>query len=255
MSFSKGFKTSIIDSQLYVALMGALLASFFMLEEGTFRFPTFFLILITYFGGYIYTKYQNSGFFNRMLVVNAVAGIVCVILIIQNHNIDRLYKWVVIAILGLFYNSTFLDKTIRKVPLLKIFYVGLVWALVNSWLSFPSFNWPIFLISIFFITALVLPFDIRDMDEDDLLTFPRWIGIRNTKLLAYVLLILAAIGSYLYLSPIFAYAFIASCLISMLLVFFTSKNKPELYFSFIVESCSGLPLVFVILWRMVEIYL
>ena len=103
--------------------------------------------------------------FNKILIINTLSGIICAILIFLNHNEIRLLKWLVIVILGLLYNSFFLEKFVRKIPLLKVFYVGLVWGLVNSWLILPEFNLEIFLISFLFITALVLPFDIRDMND------------------------------------------------------------------------------------------
>jgi hypothetical protein len=40
-----------------------------------------------------------------------------------------------------------------------------------------------------FISALVLPFDIRDMNSDDVVTFPILIGIQKTKFLAYLLVL------------------------------------------------------------------
>jgi hypothetical protein len=36
---------------------------------------------------------------------------------------------------GIAVQQFFLDVYIRKIPLLKVFYVGLVWALVNCWLT------------------------------------------------------------------------------------------------------------------------
>lgn len=229
--------------------MGTLLASFFMLEEGTFRFPTFFLIFITYFSGYIYTKYQGRDFFRKILLLNCVAGIICIVLIIHNHNIERLYKWAVIVVLGLLYNSSFLAYTIRKIPLLKVVYVGFVWALVNAWLSFHYFNFPIFWISLLFVTALVLPFDIRDMNNDEMMTLPKYLGMAKTKLLAYVLVIAACFISGFYLQFKFAIAFYLTAVVTLVLIAFTKKTNHDLYFSFLIESCSGLPALFLVLMR------
>ena len=149
MNCLKILKKSVINSQLYVSLMGTLFAVFFMEEQNTFRYPTFFLIFITYFSGYLYTKYQKTRHFLKILVLNAAAGIFCAFLIIHNHNEIRLIKWFIIVVLGLLYNSFFLDVYIRKIPLLKVFYVGLIWALVNCWLTLPEFSFSIFFISFF----------------------------------------------------------------------------------------------------------
>lgn len=247
MNFLKILKKTVIDSQIYVSIMGTLFAVFFMKEQNTFRFPTVMLIFITYFSGYLYTKYQYTRHFLKILVLNAVAGIICAFLIIHNHNEIRLLKWFIIVVLGLLYNSFFLDVYIRKIPLLKVFYVGLVWALVNCWLTLPEFSLPIFLISFFFITALVLPFDIRDMKSDTVQTFPKLIGVQNTKYIAYLLVFISMLISAIYLKSIFGTAFFLSGIITFILIYFSENKRDAAYFSFGIETCSALPFLFLLI--------
>jgi hypothetical protein len=248
MNSLKILKKSVIDSQLYVSLMGTLFAVFFMEEQNTFRYPTVFLIFITYFSGYLYTKYQKTKHFFKIVVVNIVAGTVCAFLIIHNHNEIRLIKWFIIVVLGLLYNSFFLDLYIRRIPLLKVFYVGLVWALMNCWLTLPEFNIPIFFISFFFITALVLPFDIRDMKVDTVKTFPTIIGVQNTKYIAYLLVFISTILSVFYLELNYSIAFFLSSIITYILIYFSENERSDSYFSFWIETCSGLPFLFWIIY-------
>ncbi|WP_313215175.1 hypothetical protein [Soonwooa sp.] len=148
-----------------------------------------------------------------------------------------------IVILGLLYNSNFLASTIRNIPFVKIFYVGLVWALSFGFLGLPKVNWPIIGFSFFFISALVLPFDIRDVKYDTVVTFPTLIGIKNTKLLAYFLIILANIINILFFRIDSIITLLLTSFISCILIFFASENKTDAYFSFWVESCLGLPLI------------
>lgn len=244
MNLLKILKRTIIDSQLYVSLMGTLFAVFFMEEQNTFRYPTFFLIFITYFSGYLYTKYQKTKHFFKILIINVIAGLISALLIIYNHNEIRLIKWFIIVILGLLYNSFFLDTYIRKIPLLKVFYVGLVWALMNCWLTLPEFSIPIFLISFFFITALVLPFDIRDMKVDTVKTFPTIIGVQNTKYIAYALIFISIILAAQYLTFNDALSFFLSAIISYILIYFSENERDDTYYSFGVETCSALPFLF-----------
>jgi len=247
MNFLKILKKTVIDSQIYVSVMGTLFAVFFMKEQNTFRFPTVLLIFITYFSGYLYTKYQYTRHFLKILVLNAVAGIICAFLIIHNHNEIRLLKWFIIVVLGLLYNSFFLDVYIRKIPLLKVFYVGLVWALVNSWLTLPEFSLPIFFISFFFITALVMPFDIRDMKSDTVQTFPKLIGVQNTKYIAYLLVFVSMLIAVFYLKPVYYTAFFLSGIITYILIYFSENKRDDTYFSFWVETCSALPFLFLLI--------
>ncbi len=224
--------------------MGTSLAAFFMLEQNIFRWPTLLLIFITYFSGYLYTKYQyDKKLFIKILIFNSICGILSFCLIVFNHNEIRLLKWAVIVVIGLLYNSFFLEKFIRKIPLLKIFYVGLTWALINSWLILPDFNLAIFFITWLFISALVLPFDIRDMKSDDVVTFPILIGIQKTKFLAYALVFISGLLSISHLDLIFSLCFLLTTIITFLLIYFSENDNREAYFSFLVESCSGFPLL------------
>lgn len=240
-------KKYLIQSQIYVSLMGTLFAVFFMLEQNMFRFPTVLLIFITYFSGYVYTKYQKHHFFKTVVIINIFGGLFSMVLIFLNHHELRIVKWIVIVVLGLLYNSDFLDKFIRNIPLLKVFYVGLTWALINSWLILPAFHWPIFMISLLYITALVLPFDIRDMKEDNITTFPRLIGVQATKYLAYLFIFLAMVTAIHFLKPTFAFAFFMTGLITYFFVYFSENSNRESYFSFWVETCSAIPFLIVLL--------
>jgi len=80
MQFLNLLKKYLIDSQLFVSLTGSLFAAFFMLEQNTFRYPSFLLIFITYFSGYLYTKYQGHKYFGKILIFNGLCGVVCAML-------------------------------------------------------------------------------------------------------------------------------------------------------------------------------
>ncbi|WP_034690659.1 UbiA prenyltransferase family protein [Kaistella palustris] len=241
-------KKYLIDSQIFVSLMGTFFAVFFMFEQNIIKTPTIALIFITYFSGYLYTKYQNTGkLFYKILVFNIVSGIISAALILYNHNENRLLKWAVIVVLGLLYDSTFLKFFVRRIPLFKIFYVGLTWALINSWLILPEFNPEIFWISWLFITALVLPFDIRDMNSDTVVTFPQLIGVQRTKYLAYALVFVSLMISVLFLKADFAFAFYITAVFTFILIYFSENSNRESYFSFWVEGCSGLPFLLIML--------
>ncbi len=250
MNSLKLLKKYLVGSQLYVSLMGTLLAVFFMYEEDNIKTPTILLIFITYFSGYLYTKYQGAGLvFYRVLILNIIAGIASAALILYHHNEIRLLKWGIIVLLGLFYNSKFLSFYLREIPLLKIFYVGLTWALINSWLILPDFSLPIFSISWLFVSALVLPFDIRDRSSDTVVTFPRLIGVQKTKYLAYILIFVSLLIAVWQLSPVFAAAYWLTSLLTFILIYFSDEQNNESYFSVLVETCSGFPLLIVILLK------
>lgn len=247
MDYLNVLKKICINSQIFVSLMGTFLAIFFMHEQNVFRLPTAWLIFLTYFSGYLYTKYQdNQIFFFKILIFNSVCGIISAWLIYQNHNEIKLIKWLIIVVMGLLYNSKFLNKIVRNIPLFKIFYVGTVWALVNSWLIIPGFSTPIFWSSFLFVSALVLPFDIRDMQKDKIITFPQLIGVEKTKFLAYILLFASSVLLTFATNIMFAVSFFLAVVIAIVFVYFSQPYRKDFFFTIGVEMCTGLPLFF--LW-------
>lgn len=241
----KILKKYVIDSQIYVSLMGTGLAVFFLLEQKAFRFPLMYLIFLTFFSGYLYTKYQDhKKIFYKILVFNVITGIVCVCLILKNHNYSVLLRWIIIVFLGILYNSFFLNYFIRKIPLFKIFYVGTVWGLMTAFLGLKEFDFAVFSITFLFISALVLPFDIRDMKYDEIITFPKLIGKQKTKQLAYILIFLSDLIAVLNLNIKFALALLLASIASCIFIYFSDEDRPDAYFSFGIETCSGLALGF-----------
>lgn len=250
MNVLKLSKKYVIDSQFYVSLMGTSFAIFFMFHQNIFRFPMVLLIFITFLSGYIYTKHQgNKKKLFKILTFNFLCGLISIVLILKNYNLEILFRWGIIVLLGLLYDSFFLKYFTRKIPLFKIFYVGLTWALINSWLIQPEISWPIFFVSWLFITALVLPFDIRDMNNDDITTFPRLIGIQNTKYLSYLLIFSSLMTSIYCLQINYSLSIFFTTIFAFILIYFSENNRKESYFSFWVESCSVLPLLFLIILK------
>jgi len=113
-----------------------------------------------------------------------------------------------LAILTLLYAIPFLsvfEKNLRAVGYLKIIIVAFVWSAFT--VLVPYFNqtnevsYNLFLVFIqrfLILTALILPFEIRDLqfDEISLQTIPRKIGISKTKRLGLILMIFSLLISY-----------------------------------------------------------
>lgn len=156
-------------------------------------------------------------------------------------------KIIIIGLLGVFYNSSFLKYRIRKIQLLKVFYVALVWAVIDSWFMFNRISWDIFFICFLYISALVLPFDIRDMKVDKIITFPKKIGKNPTKSLAFLLIFFSVFLSFIYEDCFFFEAFLFSGIIASFFVIYSNENRFYLYYAFGVETCCSLPFLFLLL--------
>ncbi len=138
-------------------------------------------------------------------------------------------------------------RPLRSVPLLKVFLIAYVWAVVTA--LFPLMDtglqvWAhqallLFARRFLFILALALLFDIRDYTYDrstNTLTFPGLMGVRNTKLLSLVLLLLYVIISVSTETGPVQIALVASGLSSALVVFFSSEHKPRIYYALLADG-------------------
>lgn len=139
-------------------------------------------------------------------------------------------------------------KPLRSVPLLKVFLIAYVWAAVTAMFPLldaglevwqPETLW-LFLRRFLFILALALLFDIRDYTYDrdmNTLTFPGWIGVRNTKLLSLGLLLLYALvllrsGEH----GLILWALLASAFGAAVIVWRSAENRPRAYFAILADG-------------------
>jgi len=148
------------------------------------------------------------------------------------------------------------SKSLRKISGLKIYIIAFVWAATTAFLPQLQIGLELTRIDYWwvlerfvFIFILMLPFEIRDMNFDDLKlsTIPQRLGLKNTKKIGYLGVLL------LFVSLIFAHnfnvvEFNSSLLTLLLLVFFlfkSSTKKTQYFTAFWVEA---LPIFWWVLW-------
>lgn len=153
------------------------------------------------------------------------------------------------------------SKSLRKISGLKIYIIAFVWAAttaflpqLQSGLELNKIQYWWVLERFVFIFILMLPFEIRDMNFDDLKlsTIPQRMGQNNTKKLGYLGVLL------LFVSLIFAddfneVEFFSSLMTLLLLVFFlikSSSKKAQYFTAFWVEA---LPIFWWVLWIGLEL--
>ena len=138
------------------------------------------------------------------------------------------------------------QKNLRGISYLKIFVVAGVWAGVTTTIPLMAGGSELnadlilpFAQRMLFILALILPFEIRDMqlDLEDVRTLPQKIGIEQTKKLGLVLLLFVLTLEFLLTTSTTLRNF--SLIISFVLLFFIMRSKEKqskYYSSFWVES-------------------
>ncbi|OUJ73755.1 UbiA prenyltransferase family protein [Hymenobacter crusticola] len=138
-------------------------------------------------------------------------------------------------------------RALRDFPLLKVFLIAYVWAAVTVWIPAFYLNKPLlspvvlvlFSRRFLFILALAFVFDIRDYTKDRLTgtrTFPGVFGVRATKVVALVALVLSN-----FLIPqgaAFQHVFMLSLptLLAGSIIWFADETRPDYYFALLADG-------------------
>ena len=211
------------------------------------------------------TKFHHRSLSDWLRIIQ-VFSVVCFILIIYfatQLELKTLFYIGIFAVVTFLYavpflpNRFFMDRkrNLRNIGGLKVYVIGLVWAGVTVLLPildneepFDQNVWITALQRFALVMMLMLPFEIRDLRYDSLklATIPQKIGVKNTKIMGFVLgiafLLLEFLKDELSLKVIiltFAVTFI-----TLLFIVFSTKNRSNYYSAFWVES---VPIIWLIL--------
>jgi hypothetical protein len=159
-------------------------------------------------------------------------------------------------------NLRFLRFTIRDIPFLKIFIISFSWtyltilipAIIND-IPFDYYLISNIFIRFLFVLAITIPFDIRDLNFDKVITLPSSLGIENSKMISYISLlfcefIILILWLYNYLFISFFISLLITFEITALFIFFTKKDNKELFFGFYIEGLSILMFVLIYIGKL-----
>lgn len=212
------------------------------------------------FVGYNFVKYVHliplkNTFSKNLLWILGLSLISVIALLFFLFHID--YRS--LTVLFISFGITFLytipvfnnGRNLRSVGLFKIFAVSLCWVLITTIFPVAYYDLPyntniltLCLQRFLFVLALILPFEIQDIDRDVYLTtLPKYLGIRKTKITGgFSLLIFCFLLPFRnFVNPYFFGAYIGIAIITGLFILFTPENSNRLYSVFWVE---GLPIFF-----------
>lgn len=139
--------------------------------------------------------------------------------------------------------------TLREFPYLKIFLIGISWGvvtvvlpLVNQGVSIDYSVVVETLVRSFFVVAITIPFDVRDVNTDspNMKTIPQELGISKAKYLAYLLLLINYVY-YSFIQKLEAHTLLlilVSLILTTILIKYSNNNKPKIYYVVFLESTS-----------------
>ncbi|WP_170172562.1 UbiA family prenyltransferase [Hymenobacter rigui] len=198
-----------------------------------------------------------------LLVVALVAGLVAGALFLLDARLLRLTPFLLhLGLISVLYSMPLLKRqgrwwALRDLPLLKVFLIAYVWAGVTVWIPalylgrglMEPVVWLLFLRRFLFILALAFVFDIRDYTKDRATgtrTFPGLFGIRATKYIALLALLLAAV----LVPPGTPAGQQAPLLLPLLaaaaVIWYAEETRPDYYFALLTDGV--MVFQFVVVW-------
>jgi 4-hydroxybenzoate polyprenyltransferase len=178
----------------------------------------------------------------------------------------KLILWILPAgiVSGTYVLPLFKNKQrLRDVNYIKIFLIALVWAWLTAsvpayWLHQKDLT-DILAISLerfFFIFAITLPFDIRDLKIDTatrVKTLPSAIGIRATKNLAYgCLIVMMLLAGWSYTMDAYSlgtfFGLLSCALLCFFLIKYSTPQRPDYYYTAFMDGTMILQFLLVVLF-------
>jgi 4-hydroxybenzoate polyprenyltransferase len=171
------------------------------------------------------------------------------LLLIGNISFGSIILLLVSGIVSLFYVIPVKGIVMREIPYIKVYLIAFTWAVVL--ILFPMINEGKFqydvlmhgLAHAFFVIAVAIPFDIRDLqfDRDSQKTIPQVMGAFWAKWLSYFLLwgfiaLMILFEPKLMLSP----TFYLGVILQFLLIVFMNEKRGDLYCAGAIDGAIGL---------------
>ncbi len=166
-------------------------------------------------------------------------------------------RWSLIlpVILSILYVLPLFGKRLRDLDYLKIFLIATAWTWISSInpqildIRHARIDWLIVLERFVFILGITIPFDIRDLEIDTkqgIKTLVSLLGVKRSKLLAILLLVLALCIHILLVSKgrvayDHGWAFAISYILSIGLIWRAESNRSDIYFTGAIDGMMGLP--------------
>jgi len=185
------------------------------------------------------------------LLISSLA-VVLIVWLLLSHPI--LWNWALlppVALAILYILPLRNGQNLRQIPFLKIFIIAITWVWVTAWLpliitdsSIDPWHGIFLAHRFFFIFAITMPFDIRDVYTDrnsDVKTLPSYYGIRRSKLWAIgisvlaFLLLLPLFNSQdlpLTMAPLYFLVFAGS----VVGIYWSSPQRSEWYFGYLLDG-------------------
>ncbi len=271
-----------IFSNFHVALAGFSITKVTLINFGISNNLTPFFVAFSILLSYNFIRYYEikknrliwfeSWFFKNtikivVLTIFAALGL-GYILLLADFNLKSLVILFPFAFMTLFYAVPLfkIGKTeisFRNFPAIKIFSIAIAWAGISVFFPLDEANYQFtssvyleFFQRILFLLAIIIPFDIRDVNADlkSLKTLPQILGITNSKVLG-ILLLFGFVLLEIFKENFTYFELLTVLIVSIIsgfFLWFSSPKRSRYYTSFWVES---IPIIWLGLLVFIKNYL
>jgi len=254
-----------LNSSIHVALAASALAWVSLIEMGLHcDKPLLYFIFFATITGYNFVKYFGVVKFHhrslagwlKVIQVFSFMAFLAMCYFAFYLETDTLTVIGILGIITFFYaipvmipkHYLFDDhKNLRQIGGLKVYLIALIWMFTTVIVPLVNNNVPIeadvCVISMqrfFYVLVLMLPFEIRDLNYDNLrlATIPQKIGIKKTKIIGVFLLAMFLMLDY-FRDELKVESMLSTLIITfitLLFLLFSNKNQSKYYSAFGVES-------------------
>ncbi len=246
-----------INSSIHVSVAVCALLAITFMEFDLLNSPM--LMALIFFGsitGYNFVKYATVAKFNHRslspkLKQIQLFSILCFVVmfgLFMYQTVEVLLLLGLLALITFFYTIPLMNnKNLRALQSIKIFLVAIVWAgvtvlvpLVDLYPAIEFDHWISFIQRFLLVIVLTIPFEIRDLSYDSkgLRTFPQIMGIKRTKALGILFLLVIVIIEFLKdtISNSHLSSLLVITLVAGIFLLLTKERQSRYYASFWVES-------------------
>ncbi len=275
MQLASRFINFYINSSVHVALAVCSLVCITFIECNiNINYPFLIFVFFATITGYSFVKYFELVKRNYTDLTNELKSILLFsalsFIVLISFSLFLTYRalisFVAMAMITIFYTTPFLSKpfffsnikTLRTIKGIKIYVIAFVWTVVTVIIPLINEKYAmvqdvilIVLQRYLFVLVITLPFEIRDMNFDDisLSTIPQKLGLRLTKCLGIILLIIIVLMNFFktLTFPCQRYSLALIITVVSALLVYSKKVQSKYYSSFFVESVPILWLILILL--------
>jgi|LGVF01.2.fsa_nt_gb hypothetical protein len=261
----KKIQSIILESNLFVALgvwsLVQLTGLLNYVEVNDFALFSFVSTLLVYSFSILYSFSRVKGYSflvkGGSLITQKVVFSLSVLVfpfLFSGIHLSVLLMMIPVALVSFLYPVTVFDNdetklTLRELPFVKVFLIGVSWGLVtvfyplvNAGVAIDSDLLIEVLIRSFFVIAITIPFDIRDVKSDSgkMKTLPQFFGVRKSKILALLFLLINLVYyiNKIDFQLITILLLLTTLVVTSSLIVFSDENKPKYYYVVLLESMS-----------------